>query len=202
MSYKLKVLFNIITLALMTGYLYLNILTPSVGSKKVKLNESDQLSAIRVTGQPVTKNRVLPTMNPSLGRRLAPAFQLDSLQSRKKISLDQYKGKNTLLVAWTSWCAECHKELQLLESNPPKHVSIILVNLTKSESSLNQVKQFVQNEGLSFPVALDKNGSFQNAYHIHVIPTSILVGPTGNILHMFYGPTQEKDLEKWIPNRN
>lgn len=116
------------------------------------------------------------------------------------VTLKSYKGEYVLLITWATWCLECKKELLTFKNIHPTNYKIVLINMTSSESSSSAVNQYINQYGIKLPVLLDPKGDFQKAFHIQVIPTSILVDRLGHVLHRFYGPTKEAEIEKWLPS--
>lgn len=68
-----------------------------------------------------------------------------------------------------------------------KDVVILAVNLTDTENSLDNVEEFRDDFGLSFPILLDKDLQVANLYAIQPIPTSYMVDSNGIITNMAFG---------------
>ncbi|TFD95820.1 TlpA disulfide reductase family protein [Jeotgalibacillus sp. R-1-5s-1] len=126
----------------------------------------------------------------------APDFQLEMMNGTW-ISSDTLKGKPVILNFWTSWCPPCVEEMPELEAfyrTERERASIIAVNLTKGESGADAVKKFLDEEGLSLPVSLDREGVLQETFRISVIPTTIILTPDGRIFERIPGPVDQKKL--------
>ncbi len=86
----------------------------------------------------------------------APNFELQSL-SGEVIKLSDYRGEKVFLNFWASWCGPCKTEMPYMESYYKKYgsgenVEIVAVNMTNSERNKEKVEEFVEANGLTFPV--------------------------------------------------
>ncbi|GAA0489927.1 hypothetical protein GCM10008986_14790 [Salinibacillus aidingensis] len=62
-----------------------------------------------------------------------------------------------------------------------KDVKILAVNLTQTESGIQDVRDFVKEFDLSFPILLDQESNVANTYQIQPIPTSYMIDSEGVI---------------------
>lgn len=105
--------------------------------------------------------------------------------------LAAYRGKTVFLNFWASWCPPCRLEMpevQRLAGNLPEGAALITVNLTVSESSPEAVRQFLQENGYTFPVTMDPSGAAADAYEVLSLPTSFIIDPKGVITARVNGP--------------
>ena len=86
----------------------------------------------------------------------APNFVVTDLEG-KKIELKDLKGKGVFLNFWGTWCKPCEKEMPYMNELYPKYkekgVEIIALDADETDIA---VKNFVNQYGLKFPVAIDK----------------------------------------------
>ena len=78
---------------------------------------------------------------------------------------------------------------------------VLAINIGEGSS---QVQQFMEDNGLSFPVLLDTNGKVAGMYNIRGIPTTVFVDRGGVIQTMKIGAFSgkaaiEDNLSKIIP---
>ena len=71
------------------------------------------------------------------------------------------------------------------------------MNLTNKDSKAD-VKKFVDEYGLTFPILLDQTGDVSTMYGAFTIPTTIILNRNGEIEHEIAGPLEEDYLEKLI----
>lgn len=115
---------------------------------------------------------------------IAPDFSLPTVDG-KQISLsDALKTEPVLLAFFKVSCPVCQYAFpfyeRVFQSNPSNHVMVLGV----SQDTAKKAKAFVQEFGVSFPVAIDdeSNGyAVSNAYGLTNVPTAFLIAPSGDI---------------------
>lgn len=119
---------------------------------------------------------------------IAPNFELTTLEG-KKVKLSDYRGQRVMVNFWATWCPPCRAEVPDLQKfHETKDITILAVNLTKTESSISDVKTFVREFGVTFPVLLDKNLKVSTEkYQIRPIPTSFMIDANGRIQFKAFG---------------
>lgn len=122
---------------------------------------------------------------------IAPDFVLESLDGEER-KLSDYRGKKVILNMWATWCPPCREEMpdmqQLHEQYGDGDVAIVAVNLTSSEQAIEDVTEFVEEYGLTFPVLLDPKEQVSGRYQIVSIPTSYILDVEGKIQQKVVGP--------------
>ncbi|OAT79406.1 TlpA family protein disulfide reductase [Desulfotomaculum copahuensis] len=130
----------------------------------------------------------------------APDFTLGTIDG-KKISLSSFRGRPVMLNFWATWCPPCQEEMPEIEKfyrqNGGK-IQLLAVNLTANEKSTDQVKQFLQSGGYTFPVLLDQNGDLARQYMIRYIPTSMFIDSGGIIRFAHTGPMTMQMLQEGL----
>jgi thiol-disulfide isomerase/thioredoxin len=136
-------------------------------------------------------------VKPEVGHR-APDFTLKTLNG-ETIKLSELKGTPVLINFWATWCGACREEmptLQKAQENYLNKVKILAIDLANSERSLEEVKQYLKDNRLTFTVPLDKDGSVADSYRIRAIPTSFFIDKDGVIRGKFIGAMSEEILEQ------
>jgi len=80
--------------------------------------------------------------------------------------------------------------LQAAFEEKGQEVKFIAINIGESSDT---VRQFVEDEGLGFTVALDRDWAVASAYNIRFMPTTFLVDERGVIKRIRLGPFMSKD---------
>jgi peroxiredoxin len=116
----------------------------------------------------------------------------------KTVRLSDYSGQPVLLNAWATWCPPCKAEMPDLQKYYDQHQSVGLVLLAiNAGETANQVTQFIQFNGFTFPVLLDPNVQTLNSLGVNSFPTSILIGRDGVVktIHIGMFTPQALDTE-------
>ena len=133
---------------------------------------------------------------------LAPDFTLPTIDGQV-VSLSSLRGKKVILNFWATWCPPCRQEMPDLEAfyskhAKDKHVVVLGINLTSAEMSVNDVKKFVKEYKLTFPVLLAKTEETAVRYQAVTIPTSYIIDSSGVIRNKRIGPMDQKWMEQQI----
>jgi peroxiredoxin len=132
---------------------------------------------------------------------IAPDFTLADLDN-KPHSLSDYRGDVVLINFWTTWCPPCLVEMPALQQAYEKYheqgFSILGINWTEVDDRA-QIRPFVQELGLIFPILLDVDSEVsEDLYQILGLPTSIYVSRDGVVQEIFIGALQLENLEARI----
>lgn len=112
------------------------------------------------------------------------------------VSLSDFRGKKVFLTFWVSWCPHCRAEMPHLQEFAEENEDVVIlgVNVTSSESSLDNVKGFVDEFGLTFP-NLYGTDDITNLYDVEFLPTSYFIDSNGVVNESVIGPVTKDILE-------
>ena len=89
---------------------------------------------------------------------LAPDFHLQNMEGQN-VTLSNLRGNPIIINFWASWCGPCREEMpflqQIYEKWQNEGVLLLTVNLRETPSVITE---YMQSNGLSFPVLLDVDG--------------------------------------------
>jgi thiol-disulfide isomerase/thioredoxin len=122
------------------------------------------------------------------GNVRAPDFPpgLEWLNTDRRLSLADLRGKFVLLDFWTYGCINCMHiipDLKRLEAAYPNELVVIGVHSAKfaNESNRDNVRQIVLRYGLEHPIVNDSDFVVWNSYVVRAWPTTILIDPRGYV---------------------
>jgi len=101
---------------------------------------------------------------------------------------------------WATWCGPCRMEMPFIQevyqdSEWLKTGLVILaVNLKESASAAGE---FMEDNGLTFPVLLDIDGEVARMYNISAIPTTYFIDKNGIIKDVKIGTFRNKAEIDW-----
>ena len=120
---------------------------------------------------------------------LAPDFEL-STPTGETIKLSDLRGQAVLVNLWATWCPPCRAEMQTIEKvyNEYKEegFTVLAVNMTYQDDPA-AVTPFLDEQGLTFPVLLDKTGEMGKAYQLKSLPSSYFIDREGVISEVVIG---------------
>lgn len=122
------------------------------------------------------------------------------------VGVDSSKKKKLLILTfYANYCKPCKKELpflnKLYKKYKDKGLMIVAVNTDKDKEEIIQVKEFIKNNSLEFPVLKDSYNIISRRYSIEKFPTMFLVNSDGKILEATIGyDSNEAKLENDIVN--
>lgn len=112
------------------------------------------------------------------------------------VSLSDFRGKKVFLNFWASWCPPCRVEMPHLQEFAEENEDVVVlgVNVTSSESSLDNVKGFVDEFGLTFP-NLYGTDDITYLYYVESLPTSYFIDSNGVVNESVIGTVTKDILE-------
>lgn len=124
---------------------------------------------------------------------------LPDLQGRDR-SLDEFRGQWVLVNFWASWCAPCIDEMPELERFHLAHRdrNAMVVGINMEDSSPEQLKDFLRQRPVSYPVLLAPEDGYTGLGRIQALPTSILISPEGEVVTRHVGGITADGIEQLI----
>lgn len=119
---------------------------------------------------------------PQTGIAPAPDFATTDAEGRK-VTLESYAGKVVILNFWATWCPPCRLEMpsmeKLYQDFEDDGLEIVAVNFMESPKV---VAEFVREEGLTYPILMDRQGRIAESYGVRRLPETVIIGRNGNLL--------------------
>jgi cytochrome c biogenesis protein CcmG/thiol:disulfide interchange protein DsbE len=122
---------------------------------------------------------------PAIGEP-APDFLLSVPGSDQPVRLSDLRGQPVLVNFWATWCTPCRTEMPDLQAAyDTEGVIVLAVNSQESEAA---VVSFMDEFGLTFPAALDLDGSVREHYGVIGLPATFFIDADGILRARNFGP--------------
>ena len=129
----------------------------------------------------------------------APDFELKSPDG-DLIRLSDYQGQPVVVNFWATWCGPCRAEFPEFQEAAVDNADslvIIGVNSTSVDQAAN-IAPFLEEFGITFPIALDEEGAVVDSYRVLGLPTTVFIDSDGIINEVFTGPLNKAYIESKI----
>lgn len=165
---------TVVILAAVVGALGLN--QVMTGRRNVPSQSPPQTAARRTSYLPLTGS-------------LAPDFTLPDLDGTP-VTLSRYRGQVVLLNLWALWCPPCIDEMPSMQTlyDRMQGEEFVLLAVEVGRSKPLEVREFVAEHGLAFPVLLDTKSRMKGLYAITGVPETFLLARDGRVERTFIGP--------------
>ena len=133
-----------------------------------------------VTATPAPTPRTILSTS-SKGGEAAADFEVETFDG-ETLRLSDLNGKVVVLNFWASWCPPCRWEMPFFETmwQEYRDQGVVFVGIAMSDT-LENVKAFAEEAGVTYPVALDTTTEISRAYEVLSLPTTFFIGKDGNV---------------------
>jgi len=135
---------------------------------------------------------------PGSGSGHTPEFVADSL-SGDPIRLSDYRGQVVMLNFWATWCPPCRAEMPTINAAYQQYsdqgFTVLAINNAESPA---KIQPFATDLGLQFPIVLDLRSNLSRQFGINAYPTSVFIGPDGEIYASHSGMINASQIESYI----
>lgn len=129
----------------------------------------------------------------------APDFELTSPDG-EVYKLSDFKGQPVILNFWATWCGPCRAEFpEFQEAAVDNADSLVIIGINNTTADqADQVPDFLEEFGITFPIVLDETGKTVKSYRIIGLPTTVFVDSNGIVNEVFTGPLNKAYIETKI----
>ena len=101
-------------------------------------------------------------------------------------SIDSIKGP-AIINVWGSWCGPCKEEMPILRSFYEKaQGKVLFIGVDVEEASIEDGREFVENNGITWPNLFDTDGK-SRAYFGMGVPLTWFIAPDGSVAYKHIG---------------
>ncbi len=134
---------------------------------------------------------------------LAPDFTVLDIDGADVTLADRLAdGKPIVLNFWATWCGPCKSELPAFDKAAGEYadeVTFMLINLTDGQrETVDVVREFMDENGYTFPVYFDTEYSAAIPYGANSIPLTYFVTSDGVVVGGFMGAMPEETLYNYL----
>ncbi|MDE6685898.1 MAG: TlpA family protein disulfide reductase [Lachnospiraceae bacterium] len=119
-----------------------------------------------------------------------------------QVSLSDYYGKPIVVNFWATWCGPCKSELPTFEDAYAEYqdeITFLMVNMTDGYSeTVDGTKQFIEENGYSFPVYFDTSYEAYQAYGVTAIPMTLFIDADGKLITSQLGAMSESTFTGYL----
>lgn len=119
-----------------------------------------------------------------------------------QVSLSDYYGKPIVVNFWATWCGPCKSELPAFDNAYAAYqdeITFLMVNMTDGYSeTVAGTKQFIEENGYSFPVYFDTSYEAYQAYGVTAIPMMLFIDADGKLIASQLGAMSESTFTGYL----
>ncbi len=128
----------------------------------------------------------------------APQLVLENVNGETE-SLADFSGQVLLLNNWATWCPPCKAEMPTLKKFHDAHTAEgFTIIAVEAGDGKDEVLQFTNSLGLTFPIWLDPDGAALNAFKNGNLPNSYVIDRSGTVRYAWTGEISLAMLEKYV----
>jgi thiol-disulfide isomerase/thioredoxin len=109
-----------------------------------------------------------------------------------EVDLSQMRGERVLINFWATWCGPCKLEMPLLQA--VDDVPVLFASVDDNEGAL---RRYVREQGLPPERVLRLSQAQQAAWGVGTLPTTVVVGPDGQVEAAHSGLVNPLQLWWW-----
>lgn len=122
-------------------------------------------------------------------------------------TLSEYKGKTVFLNFWATWCPPCKAEMPDIqklydEYDTEGEDALVILGIAApdygNEKTEDGIKEFLEENGYTYPVVMDTGGNVFAQYGVYSYPTTFMIDRDGNVFGYVTGQLTEEIMRDII----
>lgn len=139
------------------------------------------------------RGRIMPLVAAALTVAATPTpaleCRLDRLDgSGRTLDWSAYAGRYVYVDVWASWCAPCRQSFPFMnrvsERFDGQRLAVVAISVDRERS---RAEEFLRANPARFTVVQDSEGRCARELQVKGMPSSYLIGPRGDVLHVHKG---------------
>lgn len=134
---------------------------------------------------------------PKVGQE-APDLTLKRMDG-ETVRLSELRGRVVMLNFWATNCPPCRNEMPAMETvyKELEAQGAVVVAVDQLEAQ-ETVQRFADSLGLTFPIALDPDGSAGKTYGLQYTPTTYVIDRDGIVRYKAVGEMKEATIREYL----
>lgn len=114
-------------------------------------------------------------------------------------ALADFRGQWVVINYWATWCAPCRKEIPELSDLHSERADVTVLGLAYEDVDAGAFENFLAEFDISYPILLvDVYAPPEPFGAPKVLPTTIVLDPSGRSVKAFLGPVTRESIEDFI----
>ncbi|MCP4805240.1 MAG: TlpA family protein disulfide reductase [Proteobacteria bacterium] len=122
----------------------------------------------------------------------APDFVLEDLDGESHV-LSDYQGQWVVLNFWATWCGPCRTEIPTFNQFALDHPDVPVLGVA-TDGTPAGLRAFAKQQGMDYPILVADQATMA-AYDVDTLPTTVVVGPDGQVETIHVGLMMDWQLE-------
>lgn len=114
----------------------------------------------------------------------APEFELMNLDG-ERVSLSDYRGQTVVVNFWATWCGPCMAEIPTFNKFALQNPDIPVLGISTDQNPA-KVRVTAKKKDMQYTILL-ADADVQRNYGITTLPTTVVVGPDGQVRNVHVG---------------
>ncbi len=115
------------------------------------------------------------------------------------VSLSDYRGEWVVINYWATWCAPCRKEIPELSLLHDERQDLTVLGLAYEELEDADFFEFLEDFNVTYPILkVDVYEPPEPFGAPKVLPTTIVLDPSGRAVKAFLGPVTREAIEAFV----